>query len=76
MGGTYRPAVLADPAELQSLGTQSLPLGDILGTDDFDRSFEMFSLYLTGEYLVEAQRRVASSLLLASSGFAVGDVRG
>ncbi len=42
--------LLADPAELQSLGTQSLPLGDILGSDDFDRSFEMFSLYLTGQY--------------------------
>jgi iron complex outermembrane recepter protein len=39
---------LADPAELESLGTQSLPLGDILGSDDFDRRSGCSSLFVTG----------------------------
>jgi hypothetical protein len=40
--------ILADPTELESLGTQSLPLDDILGSDDFDQAFGMFSLFVTG----------------------------
>lgn len=44
--------LLADSSEIQSLGTQSLPLSDIVGSDDFDQSYEMFSLYLTGEYRI------------------------
>jgi outer membrane receptor protein involved in Fe transport len=45
--------VLADPASLASLGTESRPsapisLADILGSDDFSQTFAMWSLYGTG----------------------------
>jgi iron complex outermembrane recepter protein len=47
--------VLADPDDLSSLGTGSTPnnpmsLADILGSGDFSRTFEMWSLYVTGTW--------------------------
>ncbi len=47
--------LIADPATLKSLGTASTPqqpisLADILGTNDFDRTFALWALYATGQY--------------------------
>ncbi len=49
--------VIDDPAKLASLGTQSTPqepisLADIVGSDDWDRTFGLWSLYATGQYAI------------------------
>jgi len=46
-------SVTGDPATLASLGTQSLPLADILGTDDFSRSHGLWAAYVTGQYEID-----------------------
>jgi len=45
--------VVDDPAKLLSLGTQSLPLGYILGTDDLTRTEALWATYITGEYIID-----------------------
>ncbi len=47
--------VLEDPAKLSSLGTLSTPLNpislaDILGTDQFDQDFRLWSVYVMADY--------------------------
>jgi outer membrane receptor protein involved in Fe transport len=50
--------VIDDPQKLASIGTQShppsdpIPLADVLGSGDFDRTFVMWSLYLTSQYQI------------------------
>lgn len=42
--------VVDNPAELASLGIDGVSLADILGTDQFDQNFHLWSAFLTGQY--------------------------
>jgi len=42
--------ITEDAADLQMVSTDEIPLSDLLGTADFDQTFELGSVYLTGEY--------------------------
>lgn len=45
--------VLATGSQVQSVGTAGVPLSAMLGTDDFDQSFGLWSTYLTAEHKVD-----------------------
>jgi outer membrane receptor protein involved in Fe transport len=47
---TVAAEITEDPSNLQHLGSKGVPLADILGSDDFDQTFSLGSVYLTGEY--------------------------
>lgn len=44
--------VIDDSAKLATLGTQSLPLAYILGSDDFTRTERLWAAYVAGEYRI------------------------